>query len=621
CALPISDKKIPIIADTYVDKDFGTGVVKITPAHDVNDYEVGKRHALPLVVIMDTSGNLNENVPLRYRGLERFKARELALADLEEGGLLHSIQDYQNKLSVCYRCGSVVEPYLSQQWFVDMPRLAGPAVEAVKSGRIKFYPERWSKVYFDWMENIREWCISRQIWWGHRIPVWYCECGEIICAKDDPQACPKCGAAQLRQDEDVLDTWFSSALWPFSTLGWPQKTADLKKYYPTSVLVTGYDIITFWVSRMIAMGLAFLKKPPFHKVVIHGLIRDEQGRKMSKSTGNAVDPVELIKEYGADALRFTLASMVTSGGQDLKLAAGKVLSSRNFMNKLWNVARFALLKLADNKFAAEKSLADEWILSRYQYIINKTNDALQNFYFGELALGLYDFVWSEFCDWYIEMSKLGLHRETFLTVFNGVLLLLHPLTPFITEELWAKLGNTGRIINAGWPQADNKLVNKPREKKMAMVIELVKAVRNIRSEMNIVPGKKADLIILYSKEAAAEAFTEARIYIQQLAGVEQIELVDKLAAKPRNSSYAVIDGAEVFVPLDNLIDLEAETARLSREKNRCEEEIDRIKRKLSNKNFIEKAPAEVIEKEREKEKSYVDKYRIVEEQLKALKAK
>jgi len=374
--LPLTDKKIPIIADEYVDKEFGTGVVKITPAHDANDYEVGKRHNLPIEVVMDTSGVMNESVPLRYKGVTREKARELVITDLEERKQMHSIQDYQNKLSTCYRCNTVIEPYLSQQWFVDMPKLAGPAIEAVKSGKIKFYPDRWSKVYFDWMENVREWCISRQIWWGHRIPVWYCDCGEVICAKDEPQNCPACGSDKLRQDEDVLDTWFSSALWPFSTFGWPEKTADLKKYYPTSVLVTGYDIITFWVSRMIVMGLAFMKKVPFNKVFIHGLIRDEHGKKMSKSSGNSVDPVELIKEHGADALRFTLASMVTAGGQDLKLSGNKVLASRNFMNKIWNVTRFVLMKLEDNKFSEEKSLADEWILSRYQQIIKKTDDAL-----------------------------------------------------------------------------------------------------------------------------------------------------------------------------------------------------------------------------------------------------
>ncbi|MDR1323974.1 MAG: valine--tRNA ligase [Candidatus Margulisbacteria bacterium] len=616
--LPLTDKKIPIIADEYVDREFGTGVVKITPAHDVNDYEVGKRHKLPTLTIMDTSGLLNENVPLRYKGLDRFKARELALTDLEEKGLLDSVQDYENKISRCYRCHDVIEPYLSPQWFVDMPKLAAPAVEAVRSGRIKFYPERWSKVYFDWMENIREWCISRQIWWGHRIPVWYCECGEIICAKDDPRTCPKCGSDKLTQDTDVLDTWFSSALWPFSTLGWPDTTADLKKYYPTALLVTGYDIITFWVSRMITMGLEFQKAVPFHKVVIHGLIRDEHGKKMSKSTGNAVDPVELIKEHGADALRFTLAAMVTAGGQDLKLAAPKVLASRNFMNKIWNVARFVLLKLADNKFSAEKSPADEWILSRYQQVIQKTDSALRNFYFGDMALGLYDFVWNEFCDWYIEMSKLGLHKETFLTVFNGILRLLHPVTPFITEEIWAKLGNAGKIINAGWPQADKALLNPAREKKIAVVIELIRAVRNIRAEMNVAPAKKADLIILCGVPAVAEALTEAKPYIQQLSGVEKIDLVTRLATKPRNASHAVINGAEIFVPLDKLIDLQAEIARLEKEKNKYQAEINRIKNKLANKSFIEKAPPEVIEKEREKEKGYAEKFKIVEEQLKAL---
>ncbi|GBR76608.1 valyl-tRNA synthetase [Candidatus Termititenax persephonae] len=618
--LPLTDKKIPIIADEYVDREFGTGVVKITPAHDANDYEVGRRHKLPVVVIMDTSGILNENAPLRYKGLDRFAARELALTDLEEKGLLDSIQDYQNKISKCYRCHSVLEPSLSPQWFVDMPKLAEPALAAVRSGKIKFYPDRWRKVYFDWMTNVREWCISRQIWWGHRIPVWYCECGEQLCSKDPPQKCPKCGSDKLRQDEDVLDTWFSSALWPFSTLGFPDATDDLRKYYPTALLVTGYDIITFWVSRMIALGLEFQKDIPFHKVVIHGLIRDEQGRKMSKSTGNAVDPVELIKEYGADALRFTLASMVTAGGQDLKLAVSKVVAGRNFMNKIWNVARFVLLKLADNKFAAEKSLADEWILSRYQQAIQKTDTALHNFYFGDMALKLYDFVWSEFCDWYIEMSKLGLHKETFLTVFNGILRLLHPLTPFITEEIWAKLGNPGKIITASWPRVDKSLLNPAREKKMATVIEFIKAVRNIRAEMNVAPAKKADVVVLYSQAETAAALSEAKQYIQQLAGVEKIDLVDKLAAKPRNAAHAVIGGAEVFVPLDNLIDLQAEIARLGKEKDKYQAEIDRVKRKLTNKGFIEKAPQEVIDNEKAKEKTYIEKFKIVEGQLKALTA-
>lgn len=617
--LPLTDREIPIIADEMVDKDFGTGAVKVTPAHDANDFEMGKKHNLPQLVIMDTNGVMNENCPAHYRGLDRYKARELIVEDLRNKGLLAGVDDYENKISTCYRCRTVVEPYVSEQWFVDMPKLAGPAIEAVKTEKIKFYPERWAKVYFDWMENIKEWCISRQIWWGHRIPVWYCECGEIICEMEDPKFCPKCQSSKLTQDEDVLDTWFSSALWPFSTLGWPEETADLKKFYPTSALVTGYDIITFWVSRMITMGLKFRQVIPFKNVVIHGLIRDEHGKKMSKSTGNAVDPVELINEYGADALRFTLTSMVTSSGQDLKLSANKVLASRNFNNKLWNVTRYVLMKLQENKFNPVKTPADEWIISRCQKTIASVENSLRQYYFGEAASNLYDFAWSEFCDWYIEFSKLGCHKETLVYVLGALLKLLHPIIPFITEELWLKLGNQKSLMLEAWPLADQKLINETLEKEIEMIIALIKAIRNIRAEMNVPKSKKADVILLAKDEATKSILEKFADYIKLLASVDKIEIVTKLAAKPRDASYAAVSFAEIYLPLANLIDIGVEVERLEKEITKLEKEVDRIKKKLSNNDFIQKAPPEIITAEKEKEKGYAEKIIIIKKQLEMLK--
>lgn len=616
--LPLTNREIPIIADEKVEKDFGTGAVKVTPAHDAADFEMGKKHNLPQIVIMDTNGVMNENCPPHYHGLDRYKARELIVEDLRAEGLLAGTEDYQNKISTCYRCRTVVEPYISEQWFVDMPKLAGPAIEAVKNGSIKFYPERWAKVYFDWMENIKEWCISRQIWWGHRIPVWYCECGEVICEMEDPKTCPKCGSSKLRQDEDVLDTWFSSALWPFSTMGWPEVTPDLKKFYPTSALVTGYDIITFWVSRMITMGLKFMKEVPFNSVVIHGLIRDEHGKKMSKSTGNAVDPVELINQHGSDALRFTLTSMVTSSGQDLKLSINKVIASRNFNNKLWNVTRFALLKLQDNKFSPQKTAADEWILSRYQKAIKNITEAFENYYFGEAANGLYDFAWSEFCDWYIEFSKLGCHKDTLLAVLSGLFKLLHPIIPFISEELWRKLGNVGTIMLQPWPSVTPELLNEKLEKEIEQVITVIKAIRNIRAEMNIPKSKKADIIML-AKDDNVKAILEKHIeYIRSLALVDKLEVVIKLASKPRDASYTAVAGVEIYMPLANLINIETEIERLRKEIEKLNAETERINKKLSNAAFIDKAPPEIIEAEKEKERNYSEKRAVIKKQLEML---
>ncbi len=617
--LPLTEREIPVIADDYVDKAFGTGVVKITPAHDINDFEVAKRHNLTPLIIMDTNAVMNENCPPRYKALERYKARELIIDDLKNEGLLASVGDHENKISKCYRCHTVIEPYLSEQWFVDMPKLAEPAIAAVKNEEIKFYPDRWKKVYFDWMENIKEWCISRQIWWGHRIPVWYCDCGEVICEMEDPVSCPSCGSKNLRQDEDVLDTWFSSALWPFSTLGWPEDTADLKKYYPTTTLVTGYDIITFWVSRMITMGLKFKRQIPFKNVVIHGLIRDEQGKKMSKSVGNAVDPVEIIEEYGADALRWTLASMVTAGGQDLKLSKNRILASRNFMNKLWNVTRYALMKLEENKFSEHKTVADIWILSRFNKVIKKVDQALENYFFGEAANILYDFVWSEFCDWYIEASKLGSHKETLLTVLQGILKLMQPFVPFITDELWRKLGNQGSIMLETWPLEDNQLVNTVIEKEMEQVIEIIKAVRNIRAEMNVPNSKKAAAVIYAHNSEVKTIIEKFSNYISYLAYLDKIEVVEKLAAKPREASYAAVTNAEIYIPLANLINVDDEIGRLEKEITKLDGELERIKKKMINSSFIAKAPKEVIEAEKEKERSYSAKRAVVMEQLLALK--
>jgi len=507
--LPLVEREIPIIADNYVDKEFGSGAVKITPAHDPNDHEIALRHGLEIIIVMDENARMTGDIPAKYLGQDRYQARKIILEDLQEKGLLEGIDDYDNSIGHCYRCETVIEPYLSDQWFVNMQQLKMTAIKAVQDGKINFNPQRWTKVYLDWMENLRDWCISRQIWWGHRIPVFYCDdCGKEFVSKDDPDKCPDCESTNIRQEEDVLDTWFSSALWPFSTLGWPEQTEDLKDFYPTSVLVTGYDIITFWVSRMIMMGLKFMGNVPFQEVFIHGLIRDESGRKMSKSTGNAVDPLEMIEKHGADSLRFTLASMVTAGGQDLKLSESKIIASRNFMNKLWNVSRYFQMK--KDELSTEKDLlADRWIRSRFARIVTLTNEALESHHFGEAVNLLYDFIWGEFCDWYVEMSKIEASAEVSFEVLQGILKLAHPFIPFVTEQLWELQGFSGMLINQNYPDKldhrDEKL-----EKDFEVVMDIIRSVRNIRAEMNIPVNREAEIMI-YLKDEQVLSILDSQI--------------------------------------------------------------------------------------------------------------
>ncbi len=618
--LPIANRDIPIIGDELVERTFGTGAVKVTPAHDPNDHEMGLRHHMEPLIIMDEKGVLNENTPEAYRGISRFKAREMIVAQMQDEGLLVEVEDHAHNVGHCYRCNEVVEPYLSEQWFVNMKPLAKKAIEVVESGEVEFTPARWKKVYLDWMENIRDWCISRQIWWGHRLPVWYCSCGELIVARETPAQCPVCGSTELKQEEDVLDTWFSSALWPFSTLGWPDKTEDLTRYYPTSVLVTGYDIIFFWVARMITMGTKFMGKVPFKKVFIHGLIRDAQGRKMSKSTGNAVDPLDTIKKYGADSLRFTLASMVTAGGQDLKLSEDKVAASRNFMNKIWNVTRFFLMQ--EDKESVP-SFADIWIESRFNTVLREVTAHLEKGNFGEAAALLYDFTWSEFCDWYVEMFKLGGDTQVFLRTLLGLLRMLHPFIPFLTEELWQRLGHSMvdpsvTIIHSAWPMVDVSKIDASVEKHMVIYINVIRSIRNLRAEMNVPASKFADIVLVAASDADRSVLQKGEAYIKALARVHKVDLVPLLAFKPREAAMSVVPGVEIYMPLANLINIEAEVVRLRKEMAKTDEESMRIKNKLANESFVKRAPVEVIEKEKEKERELLTKHKVLSEQIASL---
>ncbi|MDR1961851.1 MAG: valine--tRNA ligase [Gracilibacteraceae bacterium] len=611
--LPLTDKKIPVIADEYVERDFGAGAVKITPAHDPNDFEVGRRHNLESVNILNEDATLNEN-GLAYQGLDRYEARRRVVADLETAGLLVRTETINHSVGTCYRCGTPVEPRVSRQWFVRMNTLAEPALQAVRSGRLEFVPERFSKIYISWMENIRDWCISRQLWWGHRIPVWYCaDCGAETCAGEEPPACTSCGGTRLTQDPDVLDTWFSSALWPFSTLGWPEETRRLKEFYPTTVLVTGRDIIFFWVARMIFMGLEFMGDVPFRRVMIHGLILDAQGRKMSKSLGNGVDPLELIEHYGADTLRFTLVTGNTPGN-DLRFHPERLDASRNFLNKIWNAARFVLMNTADavpGETDGPLALAERWILSRYEDAARRVTGAFQAFDLGEACRLLYEFIWNEFCDWYIELAKNPLYdreqpqarlaaQRVLLLVLEGSLRLLHPFVPFITEEIWQNLAKSGGTLMAqSWPAPDGYR-DEEAEWQMSLIIEVIRAVRNIRADMNVAPGRKADIRLVVAGPEEHAALEAGRGYIKQLAGGEQVTLLTAPAAQPPQSASAVLTGVTVYVPLKGLLDLDKEVARTRREISAALETEARLEKKLQNAGFIAQAPEAVIAGEREK---------------------
>ena len=601
--LPLVNKEIPIIADSYVEQDFGTGVVKITPAHDPNDFEVGLRHNLPVINVMDDGGVINENGG-KYAGMPALEARKQIVKDLDEAGFLIKIEPIKHNVGTCYRCGTVVEPRVSTQWFVKMEPLAKPAIDAVKDGDIRFIPERMDKVYYNWMENIKDWCISRQLWWGHQIPAWYCECGETIVSETVPTVCPKCGGTHLTRDPDTLDTWFSSALWPFSTLGWPDNTEELKYFYPTNTLVTGYDIIFFWVARMIFSGLEHMGEVPFNTVFFHGLIRDAQGRKMSKSLGNGVDPLDVISVYGADALRFTLVTG-NSPGNDLRFSEEKVSASRNFANKIWNAARFILMNIEgkDIDCALPKKLytSDKWILYRFNNVTAAVTENLEKFELGMAVSKLYDFIWDDFCDWYIELAKIRMNgadeesadsaRRVLVWTMSNTLKLLHPFMPYITEEIWQTLPHDGEaLIVAKWPEYDEALSFPQEAKNLENVMALIRAIRTRRNEMNVPPSKKAHI---YIDTAHPAPYEEASEFIARLAYGSKVEIGTGFDVQ--GAVTAVTDDAKALLPMDDLVDKAAETARLNKELANAQKQLDTVKAKLANEKFTSKAPQNVID--------------------------
>ena len=601
--LPLVNKEIPIIADSYVEQDFGTGVVKITPAHDPNDFEVGLRHNLPVINVMDDGGVINENGG-KYAGMPALEARKQIVKDLDEAGFLIKIEPIKHNVGTCYRCGTVVEPRVSTQWFAKMEPLAKPAIDAVKDGDIRFIPERMDKVYYNWMENIKDWCISRQLWWGHQIPAWYCECGETIVSETVPTVCPKCGGTHLTRDPDTLDTWFSSALWPFSTLGWPDNTEELKYFYPTNTLVTGYDIIFFWVARMIFSGLEHMGEVPFNTVFFHGLIRDAQGRKMSKSLGNGVDPLDVISVYGADALRFTLVTG-NSPGNDLRFSEEKVSASRNFANKIWNAARFILMNIEgkDIDCALPKKLytSDKWILNRFNNVTAAVTENLEKFELGMAVSKLYDFIWDDFCDWYIELAKIRMNgadeesadsaRRVLVWTMSNTLKLLHPFMPYITEEIWQTLPHDGEaLIVAKWPEYDEALFFPQEAKNLENVMALIRAIRTRRNEMNVPPSKKAHI---YIDTAHPAPYEEASEFIARLAYGSKVEIGTGFDVQ--GAVTAVTDDAKALLPMDDLVDKAAETARLNKELANAQKQLDTVKAKLANEKFTSKAPQNVID--------------------------
>ena len=620
--LPIVNKKIPIIADEYVEMDFGTGVVKITPAHDPNDFEVGLRHHLPVINVLNEDATINENGG-EYAGLDRYEARKRIVEKLDELGLLVRVEPHVHNVGTCYRCSSTVEPRVSKQWFVKMEPLAKPAIAAVEEGKTKFVPERFEKIYFHWMENIRDWCISRQLWWGHRIPAYYCdECGEMVVSKEPVTVCPKCKSTHVHQDPDTLDTWFSSALWPFSTLGWPEKTEDLKYFYPTDTLVTGYDIIFFWVARMIFSGIEHMGEVPFKTVLIHGLVRDAQGRKMSKSLGNGIDPLEMIAAYGADALRLTLATG-NSPGNDMRFSDEKITASRNFANKLWNASRFILMNLPDEletTLPEELTVEDKWFLSKYNTLVREVTDNIDKFELGIAVQKLYDFIWDIMCDWFIELTKPRIQeggktaenaQRVLVFVMSGTLKLLHPFMPFITEEIWQALPHEGEsIMVSEWPKYDEKLCFKSEETEFEVLMDAIRAIRNTRSQMNVPPSKKADLFI---ETRHREIFENGKKFLERLASAAEIHVAEKFDMD--GAVQVVANGSKTLIPLDELVDKDKERARLQKEKASCEKELAIISGKLSNEGFLAKAPAAVVEGEKAKLAKVREKLELIENSL------
>lgn len=629
--LPLVNREIPVVADSYVDKEFGTGVVKITPAHDPNDFEVGKRHNLPEINIMNDDATINENGG-KYAGMDRYEARRLIVKELEEMGLLVKVEDHVHNVGTHDRCNTTVEPLIKQQWFVKMDELIKPAIEAVKTGDIEFVPERFNKVYFNWAENIRDWCISRQLWWGHRIPAYYCDqCGEVTVAKDEPKACSHCGHTHLKQDEDTLDTWFSSALWPFSTLGWPEKTSELEYFYPTDVLVTGYDIIFFWVLRMVFSGFEYMGKKPFSKVLIHGLVRDAQGRKMSKSLGNGIDPLEVIDKYGADALRFTLVTG-NAPGNDMRFYWERVEASRNFANKVWNASRFIMMNLEkatidDTIDESLLTIADQWILSKANTLVKEATENMENFDLGIAVQKINDFIWEEFCDWYIEMVKPRLYSETDKTkeaalwtlkhVLITSLKLLHPFMPFVTEEIFCTLQEMSgqkeadSIMISSWPTY-NPAYEYPAEKEaVELMKEAVKGIRNVRSEMNVPPSRKANVIVVSEDDKIRRIFTESKVFFATLGYANEVEIQKDKIGISEDAVSTVIPGAVIYIPFAHLVDIEKEIERLNKEKARLEGELKRVNGMLANENFVKKAPESKIAEEKAK----LEKYTAMMEQV------
>jgi valyl-tRNA synthetase len=647
--LPLINKEIPIVCDEHADMTKGTGVVKITPAHDPNDFEVGLRHNLPIVRTFTYDGHLtgakekaeadairnsgkknamNEPEVLdcgKYAGMTTKEARKAILEDLEAGGFIKEIEPLKHEVGTCYRCHTSIEPMVSKQWFVRMEPLAIPAIESVEKGEVKFIPERFTKNYMNWMRGTRDWCISRQLWWGHRIPAWYCDdCGETVVSKDEVKVCPKCGGTKLTQDPDTLDTWFSSALWPFSTLGWPEETEDLKHYYPTNTLVTGYDIIGFWVSRMIFSALEYTGKAPFDTVLIHGLVRDALGRKMSKSLGNGIDPLEIIDKFGADALRFTLATG-NSPGNDMRFSDEKVEASRNFANKIWNAARFILMNLDEDEpapYIPEKlAIEDKWILSQYNELVKGVTDSLEKFELGMAVQKLYDFIWDVFCDWYIELAKIRLNgddleakstvKAVLVYVMSNTLKLLHPFMPFITEEIWQTLPHDGEsIMISDWPVFSDALVFASEEAEMEKIMTAIKAVRNRRSEMNVAPSKKAQLFIDTQSE---ETFSNGADFFMRLASASEVNLVRDY--HDDGAVTIITADAKIYIPMDELVDFKAELERLSKEKTAVQKDIDFIANKLNNPNFVSKAPAALVDEQREKLAKAEEKMKMIDDAI------
>ena len=626
CILPIMNREIPIFGDEYVDMEFGTGCVKVTPCHDPNDFEMGQRHNLEQILVFNEDATVNANGG-KYEGMDRYECRKAVVKDLEEGGWLVKIEDHEHNVGTCYRCGTTVEPMTSAQWFVKMAPLAKPAMDVVNEGKTKFVPDRFSKTYLRWMENVHDWCISRQLWWGHRIPAFYCEdCGEMTVSKTDVCTCPKCGGTHIHQEEDVLDTWFSSALWPFSTLGWPDKTKELDYFYPTSTLVTGYDIIFFWVARMIFSGVEHMGETPFKTVYIHGLVRDAQGRKMSKSLGNGIDPLEVIDQYGADALRFTLATG-NSPGNDMRFSDERVQASRNFCNKIWNASRFIQMNLTIDKDKAvelpsDLAIEDKWIISKFNTLVADVTRNIDQYELGLAASKLNDFIWENFCDWYIEIAKTRLQtgdenvQKVLCYVLSGAMQLLHPFMPFITETIWQALPHEGpSVMVSAWPEYKDELHFAAEEAQMESLMDAVRAIRNRRAEMNVPPSKKAKVLILTEKK---DTFSAGAGFFPKLAYASEIELIDAVPADAAKMASVVTGDAQIYMPMGDLIDFEAERARLGKEKSKVEADIDFVMKKLNNPKFVDKAPEKVVAAEREKAEKLREHLAKLEESIAAL---